>query len=160
MNKAILAAAAAASLFALSAQAQEERVEVGLLECVIEGGTGFVIGSEKDLTCTFSGVEQGRPDEPYFGKVTKYGLDVGTTGTQVMQWAVFAPTSDPFGPGALAGNYVGATAEATAGVGGGANVLIGGSNQTVTLQPVSVQAQTGVNIALGVTEFQLRTNVD
>jgi hypothetical protein len=92
--------------------------------------------------------------------VRKFGLDLGTTGTQVMQWAVFAPTSDPFGPGALACDYVGATAEATVGVGAGANVLVGGSNQTFTLQPLSVQAQTGLNVALGVTEFQLRTNVD
>lgn len=160
MKKTILGLAAAASMLAFPANAQEDRVEVGLLECVIEGGTGFVIGSEKDLRCTFSGVEQGRPDEPYFGVVRKFGLDIGTTGTQVMQWAVFAPTSDPFGPGALAGNYVGATAEVTAGVGAGANVLIGGSNQTITLQPVSVQAQTGLNLALGVTEFQLRTTQD
>lgn len=158
--RSILIAAAGACLLAMPAAAQEERFEVGLLECVIDGGTGFVIGSEKDLSCTFSGIEAGRPAEPYFGVVRKFGLDLGTTGTQVMQWAVFAPTSDPFGPGALAGDYVGATAEATVGVGAGANVLVGGSNQTFTLQPVSVQAQTGLNVALGVTEFQLRTTVD
>lgn len=159
MHRIILAAAAAA-LLAAPAVAQEDRVEVGLLECVIEGGTGFVVGSSKDLRCTFDGVEEGRPIETYFGQVNKFGLDIGTTGTQVMQWAVFAPTSDPFGPGALAGDYVGATAEASVGVGGGANVLIGGSNQTITLQPISVQAQTGLNLAVGVTEFELRTAVD
>ena len=104
MHRIILAAAAAA-LLAAPAVAQEDRVEVGLLECVIEGGTGFVVGSSKDLRCTFDGVEEGRPIETYFGQVNKFGLDIGTTGTQVMQWAVFAPTSDPFGPGALAGDF-------------------------------------------------------
>lgn len=159
----LLFSVCAASLMALATPSfgqDDERVEVGILDCVIEGGTGFVFTSEKDLRCTFQGPEVGRPAEPYFGVVRKFGLDIGTTGQQVMRWAVFAPTSDPFGPGALAGNYVGATAEATAGVGAGANVLIGGSNQTITLQPISVQAQTGLNLAVGVTEFQLRTSVD
>lgn len=159
--KKIIFAAAALMLSSGAALAQsEDRVEMGILECVIEGGTGFIVGSSKDLSCTFQGTEVGRPAEPYFGVVNKFGLDVGTTGTQIMQWAVFAPTTDPFGPGALAGDYVGATAEASVGVGGGANVLIGGSNQTITLQPLSVQAQTGLNLAVGVSEFQLRTTVD
>ncbi|MCV0393949.1 MAG: DUF992 domain-containing protein [Rhizobiaceae bacterium] len=161
--KRLILSTCAASLLALGtvAHAQDDdRVEVGILDCIIEGGTGFVFTSEKDLRCEFQGVEAGRPAEPYFGVVRKFGLDVGVTGEQVMRWAVFAPTDDPFGPGALAGDYVGATAEATAGVGAGANVLVGGSNQTITLQPVSLQAQTGLNLALGVTEFQLRTTVD
>lgn len=156
-----IALAAAAALFAsLSVAGAQDRVELGILDCVIEGGTGFVIGSDKDLRCTFQGTEAGRPAEPYFGVVRKFGLDVGTTGAQVMRWAVFAPTTDPFGPGALKGDYVGATAEATVGVGAGANVLVGGSNQTITLQPLTVQTQTGLNIAVGVTEIQLRTLVD
>lgn len=159
MKNKILLAASATALLCSPAVAQE-RAEVGILECVIEGGTGFVFTSSKDLSCTFQGAEPGRPAEPYFGVVQKFGLDIGTTGQQFMQWAVFAPTDDPFGPGALAGDYIGATAEASVGVGGGANVLIGGSNQTVTLQPVSVQAQTGLNLAVGVTEFQLRTTLD
>ena len=159
MRKSIFAAVVAGTFLSLPAAAQESRVELGLLDCVIEGGAGFVVGSSKDLNCVLTPAD-GRPPENYFGVVNKFGLDVGVTGPAVMQWLVLAPTSDPYGPGALAGNYVGASAEATAAVGVGANVLVGGSDQTFTLQPVSVQAQTGLNVALGVSEFQLRAALD
>ena len=71
-----------------------------------------------------------------------------------MVWAVYAPTSRP--AGALAGTYGGASAEATVGAGLGANVLVGGSNRTIQLQPLSVQGQTGLNIAPGVSGIDLR----
>jgi hypothetical protein len=74
-----------------------------------------------------------------------------------MQWLVLAPTKSGYGPGALAGDYTGASAQATAVVGAGANVLVGGSDRTFTLQPISVQTQTGVNVAAGVTSFHLES---
>lgn len=150
------AAAIAAAFFASPALAQQG-TEIGILDCVIEGGTGFIVGSSKDLSCTFTPADTARPAEPYFGVVNKFGLDIGTTGDALMQWAVVAPTADAYTLGVLAGDYVGASAEASAGVGVGANVLVGGSGRTFSLQPVSVQAQTGLNLALGVTEFQLRS---
>ena len=52
--------------------------------------------------------------------------------------------------GALAGNFAGATASATVGVGAGANVLIGGSNQSISLQPLSIEGNTGLNVAAGI----------
>jgi hypothetical protein len=70
-----------------------------------------------------------------------------------MVWAVFTETVA--GPGFLAGDYVGASGEASLGAGIGANVLVGGSNRTVTLQPVSVSGQIGVNIAFGVASLHL-----
>jgi hypothetical protein len=90
----------------------------------------------------------------YVGSITKFGLDLGATAGGEMVWAVFAPTNRKFG--ALAGDYGGATAEATVGVGLGANVLVGGSDRTVALQPVSVQGQAGLNVAAGVTDLRLR----
>lgn len=153
--------AAAALLFsgfaALPAVAQNEGAQLGILECVIEGGTGFIIGSSKDISCTFRPADQTFAPEAYFGVVNKFGLDIGVTGETFMQWLVLAPTANIYAPGALAGNYVGASASASVVVGGGANLLVGGSNQTFTLQPLSVEAQTGVNLAIGVSEFQLRS---
>jgi len=154
-----LAAAALLATVAISpAAAQKEGVELGVLDCVIKGGTGFIIGSSKDLSCTFKPADKDFLPENYFGVVNKFGLDVGTTGEVFMQWLVLAPTANIYAPGALAGNYVGASAGATAVVGAGANLLVGGSNSTFTLQPISVEAQTGVNVALGVSEFQLRSS--
>lgn len=155
MKKTLIGTAILACGLASPALSQDA-VELGLLDCVIEGGAGFVVGSSKQISCTFTPAG-GEAPEPYFGVVNKYGLDVGVTGTTLMQWLVLAPTSDAYRPGALAGDYVGASAEASAGIGAGANVLVGGSADTFSLQPVSIQAQTGLNIAVGVTEFELRS---
>jgi len=153
---AALAAAAFSTAFITQAMAQQT-TRIGTLDCAIGPGAGFIVGSSKDLTCTFQDIDGKHPAETYFGKVNKFGLDVGATAQSVMQWTVLAPTRNAYRPGALAGNYVGASAEATMAVGAGANVLVGGSNRTFTLQPVSVQAQTGLNLALGVSDFMLRT---
>ena len=155
MKRLIFLTAAAAALLATPAAAQQ-RTEIGLLDCTIEGGAGFIVGSQKDLTCTFTPADRSQPAEAYVGTVTKFGLDVGVTGATRMSWLVIAPTGNPLPAGSLAGDYVGASAEATAAVGAGANVLVGGSNQTIVLQPVSVQAQTGLNLAVGVSSFRLR----
>jgi hypothetical protein len=156
-TKTILAALALSAMLGQSAAAQA-RVELGILDCHVAGGAGFIIGSTKDLSCTFS--PAGRPPETYFGVVRKFGLDVGVTGASLIRWVVLAPTVDAYAPGALAGNYVGVSAEATAGVGLGANALVGGSGETFALQPVSVQAQEGLNLAIGFSSFQLRTTRD
>lgn len=83
--------------------------------------------------------------------INKFGLDIGATTQGQM---VFVLTSLPVA--ALAGDYFGAGAEATFAIGLGANVLLGGNNRTVALQPISVQEQTGLNIAGGVTQLRLR----
>jgi len=123
------------------------------LNCDISAGIGAIIASKKRVTCMFTPSARG-PREVYVGSISKFGLDVGATSGGEMVWAVFAPSSRRFG--ALAGNYIGATAEATVGAGLGANALVGGSNRTITLQPLSVQGQTGLNVAGGVAELTLR----
>lgn len=149
---AVLAVAAAVAL-PIPASAQANRTKVGTLSCDISGGIGLVITSKKDLTCMFTPSQSG-PREVYVGSITKFGLDLGATAGGEMVWAVYAPSTRKFG--ALAGNYGGATAEATVGAGLGANVLVGGSDRTVALQPVSVQGQAGLNVAAGVADLRLR----
>ncbi len=150
-------AALAASVALLSAvpfMAQAEPVEVGLLDCRVEGGAGFVFGSTKDLACAYKPVEGAT--EVYVGTITKWGVDVGVTGDTIMQWGVFAPSStETWETGALAGEYVGASADASFAAGGGASVLVGGFDKSVNLQPVTVQAQEGVNLAVGIAELDL-----
>lgn len=160
MRKLLVAGAAALSLSSFPAFAathgSHEAQRVGRLECVISGGAGFIVGSRKTLDCTFTPANPRHAREKYYGTVSKFGLDVGVTRKAVMQWLVLAPTKTWAGRGALAGTYRGASADASAIVGGGANVLVGGSHHSFTLQPVSIQAQTGVNLAVGVTSFRLR----
>jgi hypothetical protein len=145
-------AVAAAVASPTAAPAQANRTKVGTLSCDISGGIGLIITSKKDLTCMFTPSQPG-PREVYVGSVSKFGLDLGAPTGGEMIWAVYAPTSRKFG--ALAGHYGGASAEATVGGGLGANVLVGGSNRTVALQPVSVQGQAGLNVAAGVVELDL-----
>ena len=121
----------------MPAAAQQAGVELGVLDCTIDGGTGFIIGSKKDLRCTFNPADQTFAPENYFGAVSKWGIDIGTTDQAVMRWLVLAPSSNIYAPGALAGDYVGASAEVTAAVGAGANLLVGGSEQH--LHPAAAQ---------------------
>ena len=146
--------AAVVALAVVSADpAAAQRVKAGILTCDVSGGIGFIIGSQKQVSCVFSPDQPG-PQEGYFGSITKFGLDLGITGGGVMVWGVFAGTSA--GPGFLAGDYVGASGDVSIAVGLGANVLVGGSNRTVALQPLSVSGQIGLNLAIGVADLHLR----
>lgn len=138
-----------------SAQASDSgRVEIGSLTCRIDGGASFVFGSTRSLSCKFESARGGQP-EYYDGEIKRFGLDLGVTGETVMGWAVFAP-SRGMPDYALAGTYSGVAADASFGLGGGAKVLVGGSNDTISLQPISLQGQTGVNLALTVARLRLR----
>lgn len=152
------AACAAASLLAWPAVAQSTGTtsRIGALECNIAGGPGFIITSTKALTCTFKPT-RGR-QETYVGTIRKFGLDIGATQKGRIVWAVLAPSSS-VRAGALAGDYVGVSAEATVGAGVQANALVGGFNKSFNLQPLSVGGQTGLNIAAGVSELTLEPAV-
>jgi hypothetical protein len=127
-------------------------VKIGTLKCNVGSGWGFVLGSTKDLKCIFS---PNGAAERYGGTVQKFGVDIGYTQSGVIIWAVFAPTTD-LKPGALRGTYVGASAEVSAGMGLGANVLIGGGS-SIALQPLSIQGQEGFNVAAGIGSIQLES---
>lgn len=127
-------------------------VNIGSLTCKVAGGMGFIFGSSKDLSCLFA-----RTDgiaEAYGGAIKKFGVDIGFTKEGHIVWLVFAPGQ--IGKGALAGDYAGVTAAVAAGLGLGANVLLGGSNKQVSLQPVSVEGGIGLNVAAGVAEVTLK----
>ena len=145
------ALALAGALAAVPAQAQN--VQAGTLVCDVSGGVGLIVASQREMACTFTN-SRGEL-EVYTGTIRRFGLDIGTTAGGQMVWSVFAP-SGPFARGALAGNYSGASAEATVVAGLGANVLVGGSNRSVALQPLSVQGQAGLNLAVGVADLQLQ----
>jgi hypothetical protein len=150
----VTAGAALAALAAMATAQAQTRVEVGVLTCNASGSSGFIIGSTRELRCRFN--RQGR-DEFYRGTIDKFGLDIGATKQAKISWAVLAPTSSP-PPRSLNGTYGGVSAEATVGLGVGANALVGGSQRSIVLQPVSVQAQEGLNIAAGVSQLRLRAS--
>jgi Protein of unknown function (DUF992) len=121
--------------------------QIGTLACNVSPGVGFVVTSRQALSCRFS--RSYGPPEYYVGTITKFGLALGAIGPGRLVWEVFSATPEP-GRFALAGEFTGATAELTLGVGLGANALVGGNAHSIALQPLSVNAQTGVDIAAGV----------
>lgn len=127
-------------------------VNVGSLNCSVAGGVGFVFGSSRTLNCLFTRTDG--VGERYEGTIRRYGVDIGFTRESTIVWGVFAPGS--IASGALAGEYAGPTAQGTVGVGVGANVLLGGSSNQITLQPVSVEGSVGLNAAAGVAAVSLR----
>jgi hypothetical protein len=147
------AAAAVLTAAAFGVPARADGVKIGALNCEVSSGWGFIFGSSKDLRCSFSPTRGWA--EHYVGRVSKFGVDIGYTSGGVLVWGVFAPTAGvPLG--ALSGDYVGATASATAIVGVGANALIGGFHRSITLQPLSVEGNTGLNVAAGIGAISLR----
>jgi len=153
----ILAGVAATVLVAsfTAAQAQQlmQRVQVGILECRGGASVGFIVGSVTNLGCVLRA--EGLPEDRYVATIRKVGLDLGITQESALAWGVFAPVTR-LGPGELAGNYAGVQGSATLGVGAGGNLLVGGSNNTIALQPLSLQGQVGVSIAAGLESLELR----
>jgi hypothetical protein len=131
----------------------DKQVRAGVLSCDVSAGMGLILGSQKRVSCAFAPEGPGRRED-YDGSITKFGVDLGVTRGGFMVWAVF--TNTVAGPGLLAGDYFGASGEVTVAAGLGANVLVGGSNRTVALQPISVSGQTGLNLAIGVAALHLR----
>jgi hypothetical protein len=133
--------------------ADEGGVNVGSLSCRVASGVSFIFGSSRNMNCVFT-----RPDgkkESYSGEIKRYGVDIGYISSARIVWGVFAPSGN-IAPGSLAGTYLGGSANVTAGVGLGANALIGGSSKTISLQPLSLEGNTGLNIAGGIGEMELR----
>jgi hypothetical protein len=147
-------AAAAALAFALPAHAAPAKVVAGTLTCHGKGSVGYIVGSKERLSCLYDPSGTGRRHR-YTASITKYGLDIGAKGESTLVWTVLGSTTD-LRATELEGSYGGLSADASIGIGGGANALVGGSSDSVVLQPVSVQGQTGVNLAVGVSELSLR----
>ncbi|CCV05436.1 conserved exported hypothetical protein [Mesorhizobium metallidurans STM 2683] len=145
------AAALATTLLAVPVNAGTLRL--GTLDCTIDGGTGYVITSNKGVSCTFRPYDRG-PSEKYTGMISKLGVDIGQTHQGQLAWAVLAATRS-HDEGDLAGRYYGVNAEASVVTGGGANLLVGGLDGAFMLEPLSVQAQTGVNLAVAVASLEL-----
>src|SRR6202158_1287591 len=142
-----------ASIAGSNAQQSIQRVQVGVLECRGGASVGFVVGSVTNLGCVLRA--EGLPEDRYIATIRKVGVDLGITQESALAWAVYAPVAR-LGPGDLSGDYAGAQGSATIGVGLGGNVLVGGSANSIALQPLSLQGQVGLNVAAGLERLELR----
>jgi Protein of unknown function (DUF992) len=152
MRRTLLLAASLLAALGSAARAQD-RVRVGVLECRGGASIGFVVGSVTNLGCVLR--VEGFPEDRYVATIRKVGVDLGITTETALAWAVFAPVAR-LGPGDLSGNYAGAQGSAAVGVGAGGNVLVGGSQNSIALQPLSLQGQVGLSVAAGLESLELR----
>ncbi len=152
MFAATLVVAASLLLAGGPSEAQPAQIQVGTLTCSLSASIGLIVASQKNVNCIFKG-RPGEPEEAYTGTMTTIGVDIGFTTGGVIVWAVFAGTNRY--AGMLTGSYAGATAEVSVAAGLGANVLVGGSNRSVALQPLSVQGQIGLDVAGGIGALEL-----
>ena len=158
MRRSLLLAGLAATALAqllLPARAQDPlpRVQIGVLECRGGASVGFIVGSVTHLGCVLR--VDGMPEDRYIATIQKVGLDLGITEETALAWGVYAPVAQ-LGPGDLSGNYAGAQGSAAVGVGVGGNALVGGSDNSIALQPLSVQGQVGLSVAAGLESLELR----
>ena len=144
---------AAAITIASVAGANAQRLRVGVLECRGGASIGFIVGSVTNLGCVLRA--EGAPEDRYVATIRKVGIDLGITQESSLAWVVYAPV-ERIGPGDLSGDYAGAQGSASVGVGVGGNVLVGGSANSIALQPLSVQGQVGLNVAAGLASLELR----
>jgi hypothetical protein len=158
MRRSFILAAVAATLLVASfagayAQQPMQRVQIGVLECRGGSSVGFIVGSVTNLGCVLRA--DGMPEDRYVATIRKVGLDLGITQETALAWGVFAPSAR-LGPGDLSGDYAGAQGSAAIGVGAGGNVLVGGSANSIALQPLSLQGQVGLSVAAGLESLELR----
>ena len=137
----------------MQAPAADGHVKIGVLTCAAGVEVGLLITSGEKIRCSF--VPDKTDTEHYHGKIRKIGLDIGITAASVIVWAVLAVDGYKYQPYALAGQYAGVSAEETLALGLGANLLLGGSDKGFILQPLSVQGQAGLNLAVGVSLLTL-----
>jgi Protein of unknown function (DUF992) len=153
-SRTLLGFALATALATPALAQQSGGTKIGLLTCKTSASLGLIIGSHQKISCSFR--PDNGPPENYQGSIGRLGLDLGVKGGGIMTWAVFAPVNG-YHHGALGGTYVGGSGSASLGVGVGANALVGGSHKSIALQPLSVEGNVGVNLALGVASLTLRS---
>jgi hypothetical protein len=149
----IVGAASAIFLASFATANAQQRVQAGVLHCHGGPSVGQILSSVTEFDCVFE--SRGRRPEGYVATVRRFGVELGATRETQLGWRVYAPTVQ-VGAGDLSGRYGGVGGNVAVGVGGGSNFLIGGSENSFALQPLSLQGQTGLNVSGGAVSLELR----
>lgn len=136
---------------------QGPKVQSGLLVCKVAPSLGFVLGSLREMGCELrdTTVQPYVVKSRYKGTIARFGIDIGALAADTLAWAVFAPSVN-VNPSDIAGSYIGVSADAAWTIGAGANVLLGGSNNQIALQTVSLEGMIGADVAAGVADLTLQ----
>ena len=131
--------------------------QIGIITCDYIPGSkvNLLIHSSASFNCVF---EHGGQKDYYDGEAgIGLGLDLQWTERSTMAYSVMASTgTDMDWSTALTGTYTGGKASAALGVGLGAAVLIGGSNDSVGLVPLAIEGSTGIGATAGIGYLSLK----
>lgn len=157
MNRRLIALAAGVAAilsFAVSPASAQRYERIGTLECRVAPNVSFVVGSMRTAGCNFYPVNSRRLHR-YRADIGRIGLDLNISAGGVLIWAVHAHNRR-LHPGDLRGEYTGASGNIALGLGIGGNILVGGSRNTVALQPLSGEGNIGIGLSVGVAQMRLR----
>lgn len=149
LSRLAIATAVACAAWTLPAKAD---VNLGSLVCNVSSGFGYLIGSNRNVSCVFN--RSNDTVERYTGQIRDWGFDLGYFHAGSIVWGVIAP-GDNVAPGSLAGDYTGAGAGGSAGVGVKVNLLFGGDGGKISLQPLQLEGNVGIGANVGVTRLTL-----
>jgi hypothetical protein len=149
----IAVVAVLALLLPATGQTPSPGTHVGMLTCQMAPSLSVVAGSVQSMRCHFI-PDEGHPQQAYVGEMNIVGPEVGIATGGVLAWDVLASTGGP-SAAALTGVYVGGCGEIPMGVGVGANVLFGGPNRTIALQPLLLEGEVEVAPAAGLPSLKL-----
>ncbi len=157
MNRRLIALAAGVAAilsFSVSPASAQRYERVGTLECRVAPNVSFVVGSRRTAGCNFYPVNS-RGMHRYRADIGRIGLDLNISAGGVLVWAVHAHNRRLHRRD-LRGEYTGASGNIALGLGIGGNILVGGSHNTVALQPLSGEGNIGVGLSVGVAQMRLR----
>lgn len=132
----------------------DANVKLGKLTCRLTDVENDIVYTDEKFACSFE-PEEGKV-ESYIGQIKQVGVDLSVVKNYTLVWYVVTGSLNTYKPGDMAGTYVGASAEVSAGEGAGADWLTGGFNQEINLQPWAVGSDSGDGVSLGIEEFELK----
>ena len=154
MKPVLYAGLLATALTASSALAAESGTQVGVLTCKMTGVETVVVYTREEFDCEYK-PHKGAP-QSYTGVIKEVGVNLSVTKENAMVRRVIAPLDGLSSPDALRGTYVGGSGQIEIGAGAAANILVGGSGKTISLQPISVNGMKGFGAALEISAFELK----
>ena len=139
--KSVFAALAVATVSTASPALADFGADIGVLTCKLKDVHNDIVYTNEKFACEFK--PKSGDAQSYTGEIKSLGLDLSVTKDMTLVWGVLAPTADAGSPEALKGRYLGGSAAVALGAGAGANVLVGGGHNSVTLQPLSASGIVG-----------------
>lgn len=137
-----------------SEEKEKTYIEWGVLTCNVSGNSGYFFADDLTMDCVM--LTHDGEISCYEGTLSRFGLDVGVTLAKTQVWSILAVAKTPRGE-FLNGSYYGADIGASAFVGGGFGLNIGGFERSFVMVPISGYFHSGINVTASLTHLKLKS---